>query len=119
MGGPVRRLGLGRMAVLSVAKFPKNPQDLAQITECPSTMYGGPPPPLIVAKDSEILNNFRAPPAGAKMDSSEEDSYPRLWSGERVLRDSTDWPGIRHYLAKITDLRAPISETPSPNPNRG
>ena len=62
----MRRLGMGRTAVLAVAELAANRPELAQITECPSTMYGGPSPPLIVANDSEILRNPPPPRPASK-----------------------------------------------------
>ena len=55
------------MAVSPVVWLAANSQDLSEITECPSTMYGAPIPTLIAAKDIQILNNSLPLPGGAKM----------------------------------------------------
>ena len=57
------------MAVLSVVELAENSRGPAQTTECTSTMYGASPPSLIVANDSEILNNLRPLLAGVEMES--------------------------------------------------
>ena len=61
------RFGLGRMAALSVFGWAANPQDLAEITECPAIMYGAPFPTLIVAIDSPIWRDVRSFHAGVEM----------------------------------------------------